>query len=156
MNTSETFEHKWLKNSDDISACSEIRKKVFVEEQGVSESIVFDHYDNPDNKETLNLLIYDPKSLKLVASARIVFKKDVDRWYVQRVSVLKEERRKGLGDLLMDLVEAKSKELFIEWLYVSSQFRIKDLYLKHGFEQVGETYLEAAILHITLKKKLFL
>ena len=148
------YGHKWISNSDDLSACSEIRRKVFVEEQGVSETIVFDKYDKADVPETLSLLVFEKATEKNVASVRIVFKKDLEKWYLQRVAVLKEERRKGLGDLLMILAEEKCKELKIGELYVSSQFWIKDLYIKHGFEQVGETYLEAEMLHILLKKKL--
>lgn len=148
------YGHKWLSNSDDLSACFEIRRKVFVEEQGVSETIVFDKYDNADAPETLSLLVFEKATEKSVASVRIAFKKDLEKWYLQRVAVLKEERRKGLGDVLMILAQEKCKEMKIWELYVSSQFWIKDLYIKHGFEQVGETYLEAEMLHVTLKKKL--
>ena len=154
---SSTLEYgfQWIKNTENLKPCLEIRRIVFVEEQKVDENIVFDHYDNPDNCDTLSLWIYEINTLKSIGSARLVYKKDFKKWYVQRVSVLKDYRGKGFGHVLLEKVHLKCKELKIEELYVSSQFYIKDLYEKNGYEQIGETYLEAEILHVTLKKHIF-
>ncbi len=152
--TPSEFGFLWLKNTDNLEPCIEIRRKVFVEEQKVSENIVFDHYDDADNLETLNLWIYELKTKKSVGSARLVFKKDLKKWYIQRVSILKEFRGNGIGHILMENVHLKCKELNIEEIYVSSQFYIKDLYTKNGYEQIGDNYLEADILHVLLKKNI--
>lgn len=148
------YGYQWFKNNENLTPCIEIRRIVFVEEQKVAENIVFDDYDNIDNKETLSVWVYEQNSFKSVGSARIVWKKEPKKWYIQRVSVLKEFRGKGLGHYLLDIVHSKCKEMDIKEIYVSSQNYIKELYEKNGYEQFGDSYLEADILHVSLRKEI--
>ena len=40
------FSYKLVKNSNDLRSAFEVRKDVFVEQQGIPESIVFDNLDD--------------------------------------------------------------------------------------------------------------
>ena len=64
-----------------------------------------------------------------------------------RLSVLKKYRGNGVGSILIEkaIVTAKLKQL--SSIHISAQCNAIDFYVKFGFEVMGDTYLDAEILH---------
>ena len=82
-----------INQTDDIEACRDLRRTVFIGEQGVSEEEEIDDLD-PVSIHVLATVDGVPK-----ATARVLIKGDTAK--IGRVCVLKDQRGTGLGAALM-------------------------------------------------------
>ncbi len=120
-----------------------LRAQVFVVEQ----DCVYQDIDNKDQK-ALHVIGY--KNNEVVAYTRIFeagnyFKKAS----IGRVVVAEKERKYGYGhDLIKESIDAIEKYFETKDIKISAQTYLKKFYKAHGFEQVGEEYLEDGIPHI--------
>ncbi|WP_196895469.1 GNAT family N-acetyltransferase [Aureivirga marina] len=122
-----------------------IRSEVFVVEQDCA----YLDIDDLDQKAH-HLYIYNEEKTKIVAYARL-FNKGVyyEQAAIGRFLVHEAYRKFGYGHQLMK----KSKEI-VHNLFKTSEIKIgAQLYLKkfyesHGFQQLGESYIEDGIPHI--------
>ena len=128
-----------IKSSDKrFKLCREIRREVFVQEQGVSEN---DEYDNFENISSHYLLF---KNQIPLATAR--FRNTELGIKIERFAVIKKNRNCGLGKfliekILLDLVKLRKP------IYLNSQTNVIGFYSKFGFKVVGEMFKEAGIEH---------
>ncbi|MBE6836713.1 MAG: GNAT family N-acetyltransferase [Ruminococcus sp.] len=121
-----------------------IRQTVFVSEQGF-----IDEFDEIDDIAWHAVLFVDEKA---VATARVFLSEE--GWHVGRVAVLKEYRKQGLGEEVMNAVEQKAKELGAEEILLSAQLQAKGFYEKIGYECYGEMYYDQHCPHVAMKKKI--
>ncbi len=124
----------------------QIRMKVFVEEQGFSAEIEVDEID----KTAFHVVVYD--SDKPVGAAR--FFEEHDGYHVGRVAVLPEYRGHKVGRFIMTEIENFARKNGICILMLSAQTRAADFYLKCGFTEYGEVYLEEGCPHIQMRKNI--
>ena len=82
-------------SNDEINISFKIRKKVFCEEQNISEDIEFDNLDHLCN----HFMIY--KESEAIATAR-VRKKENHIFKIERVAVLVEHRNIKVGSFLIN------------------------------------------------------
>ena len=125
----------------------QLRSDVFVVEQ----ACVFLDLDNRD-KEALHII--GKKNDKIVAYTRI-FKPEeyYDEASIGRVVVKKEERKYGYGHELMQFSIKTIEDTFkVDTIKIGAQLYLKSFYESHGFNQVGEQYLEDGIIHIYMIK----
>ena len=134
---------KQVDYSEERASIKAIRVKVFQEEQGVSEELEFDGLD----ESCLQLLAY--LNSKPVGTARI---RDVGKQTVkiERLAVLSEARGNGVGRKLMEFALDLVGSGDYQRVVIHAQEYIKDLYLRLGFEQVGDTFDEAGIPHVKM------
>jgi predicted GNAT family N-acyltransferase len=126
-------------------ACK-IRHLVFVIEQGVMPE---DESDEFEETSTHFLAKLDGKP---VGTARWRFTKNGVK--MERFAVLKEARRKGVGQALVTAVLAdldSTPESKGKIKYLHSQLEAMPLYSKFGFEKVGEMFEECNIQHFTMQ-----
>lgn len=142
------IKYKWAKNLDDPSYKDglDIRFKVFVEEQKVPKEEEIDEHE----EESYHLTIYQDG--KAVGTGRILPKGAIAKF--GRIAVLKEVRGTGLGKLLMDEMERKSKELDFQKIQLGGQVSAIAFYNKCGFREYGEVFVEAGIDHKMMEKKI--
>jgi predicted GNAT family N-acyltransferase len=116
-----------------------IRKKVFIEEQKVAPELEWDGMD----EKAIHFLVF--KDEKAIGCARAIVIKS--RMQLGRMAVLKEYRGQGAGSTLIEkaIVTAKLKQL--SGIHISAQCNAINFYVKFGFEVMGDTYLDAEILH---------
>lgn len=126
------------KNNDAL----EIRRQVFIEEQGVSENIERDSYDD----DAVHVIAYDND--KPVATARLINKDG--EYYIGRVATLKEKRGFGLGTIVMKALLEYAFENNINKITIHSQKHAERFYEKLGFIKYGDTYLEEGIEHVSM------
>ena len=137
---------KYLYYGDDLSDVFNIRRKVFVEEQGVSEEEEFDEYDNL----SIHALVYDnSNNKKPVATGRVYY--DGKNYRVGRIAVLKEERGKYYGDFIVRLLVNKAFLSGADEVIINAQVNAIPFYEKVGFRTYGEVFQEAGIDHIAMK-----
>jgi predicted GNAT family N-acyltransferase len=129
--------------SDAEQEAYSIRKRVFIEEQGVPEDMELDEYD-PLAQHALAYL-----DSKCIGTARLVTPpgniEKIGR--IGRMAVLPMYRRQGIGrELLCALLEL-SKSQDITQLELHAQLSAIPFYEKFGFITQGDIYDEAGIAH---------
>ena len=131
-------------NKKELLISQKIREIVFCEEQKVAREIEFDGLDDLCD----HYLVY--KGNIPIATAR--FREKLPEIYkIERVAVLKEERLKGIGKLLMkkiiNNIQAKIKT---KCVFLHSQTYVKNFYKGLGFSEIGDEFCEDGIPHIKM------
>ncbi|MCW9048304.1 MAG: GNAT family N-acetyltransferase [Gammaproteobacteria bacterium] len=126
------------------NALSEIRRKVFIEEQNVPEELEWDEYD----QDCTHVLVTDEHN-KAVACGRL--KSD---GHIGRMAVLKEHRATGIGTAMLSELINHAENMKINKVYLHAQTSAIKFYEKQGFEVISEEFMDAGIAHKTMKKSL--
>ena len=121
---------------DDKTHLSEIRRKVFIEEQKVPEDLEWDD----DDKSCVHILVTDNNTP--IATGRI--KMD---GHIGRMAVLKSYRGKGVGSTVLKALIDFSKTLKMKSVYLHAQITAVPFYDKHGFKISSEEFMDAGIPH---------
>lgn len=120
-----------------------IRQAVFVAEQGIDPELEWDEWD----ERSLHAVIFvmgEP-----AATGRLL-----PDGHVGRMAVLPAHRRKGLASEILRVLLAKAAERGDAQVELSAQSYIGEFYRAHGFEPVGEEYIEVGIPHRRMIKRL--
>ena len=127
---------KWI---DGHAQLKNIREKVFIQEQKVTPELEWDGMD----EKAIHFLVF--KDEEAIGCARAIVIKS--QMQLGRMAVLKEYRGQGVGSTLIEkaIVTAKLKQL--SGIHISAQCNAINFYVKFGFEVMGDTYLDAEILH---------
>lgn len=124
----------------DIATCRNLRRVVFIEEQGVSEADEVDDLD--DHAIHLLALINDQP----IGSARLLVTENTGK--IGRVCVLKSARGAGVGAaLIRAAVERFRQTPGITKAKLGAQVHALGFYEGLGFQAVGPVYDDAGIDH---------
>lgn len=135
------------KSEKEIQLCVDIRKEVFINEQGVNPRI---EIDNIDYKCEHILAFYKNQP---VATARLQ-KISEEKYKVGRMAVKKKHRRYGIGSEILLFIENYLKKKQIKIIELNAQKYVEKFYLKNGYNTVGDEFFEADILHIKMQKNI--
>lgn len=126
--------------TQDIAACLELRRVVFIDEQGVAEA---DERDDLDAQATHLLAAVAGKP---VGSARLLTAGNTGK--IGRVCVLQEQRGTGLGAALIRSAVDEFRQMpGIENVKLGAQTHAIGFYEKLGFTAYGPEYDDAGIAH---------
>jgi len=139
------FSCKLVANDRELKEAFEARKKVFVEEQGISEEIELDSYD----RQALHMVVKEGESV--IGTARVMFLASRQA-KIERMAVLKSYRRRGIGKNIISFLNAELKERRVEQVVLHAQYTIIDFYKSCGFEETGSPFWEAGIKHIKMQR----
>ncbi|PWA12758.1 GNAT family N-acetyltransferase [Pueribacillus theae] len=122
-----------------------VRSVVFVEEQHVPVELEIDEHEN----HAIHFIVYNDEE-KPIGAGRL--RKVDNGGKIERISVLREFRNKGLGRLLMQKIEQTAKEK--QWLplLLNAQIQVETFYKSLGYSTCSETFMEAGIPHVSMKK----
>jgi predicted GNAT family N-acyltransferase len=136
-----------VSNQNELTQCMDIRRRVFIEEQSVPEIEEIDEHDRIGDPIADHFLFVMDK--RAIGTVRCI-KKDGNVLKIGRVAVLKEERNKGLGKQMMDLIESyyTTYRLFV----LDAQTHAIPFYLKCGYVLAGEIFMDAGIPHRHMEK----
>lgn len=123
----------------------EIRRRVFVQEQGVPRDREVDGLDD----EAIHFLL-DPQDP--VGTARV--RDHGEALKVERVAVIPDHRGEGAGAALMDAVETYAKEAGYGAVLLDAQVPVVEFYEGLGYVAEGDTFEDAGIPHLTMRKSL--
>ncbi|WP_040242283.1 GNAT family N-acetyltransferase [Chromohalobacter japonicus] len=118
------------------SACSAIRKVVFIEEQNVPQS---EEWDGRDPQCLHFLLHVDDRA---VGTARLL-----PDGHIGRVAILEEARGQGLGLHLMEAILVAAREAGHHTVHLDAQTYAIPFYERLGFTAYGDEFLDANIPH---------
>lgn len=138
-------------HADEIAACLHIRRVVFIDEQKVPEQDELDDLD-PVCRHFLATPDKASPPMDAIGTARILFL-DADTAKAQRVAVLKEHRRGGVGAALMFALEGEAARAGRSTVLLSSQLVAVPFYETLGYEAYGEVFLDAGIEHKMMRKQ---
>ena len=124
---------EWLRDGDTLSA---LRRRVFVEEQGVS---LAEEWDGEDETAThfLAELAGTP-----VATGRLL-----PSGKIGRLAVLEPNRGVGIGGQLLDFIIEYARQLGHRELVLHAQTHALAFYRRYGFQATGPEFMEAGIPH---------
>lgn len=120
------------------SILREIRTRVFVQEQGVPETLEWDGMD-PHCRHWLAWYKY-----QAVATARLT-----PDGQIGRMAVLPDWRKQGIGTDLLRTILSTCRHEGIK-VFLNAQLDARDFYLQNGFIPEGAIFTEAGIPHIRM------
>jgi predicted GNAT family N-acyltransferase len=132
---------------------AEIRTQVFVKEQGIPAELEWDETD----KVCVHVLVYSEagSASKAVGTGRLIAPvKANEPAKIGRMAVLKEYRRQGIGDDVMQALIEHAFDAGYTTIELSAQAYVQGFYTNHGFEAQGEPYEEVGIPHQKMMLKL--
>ncbi|OUL60734.1 GNAT family N-acetyltransferase [Flavobacterium sp. AJR] len=128
-----------IDNQDQIDLAFFIRRQVFVEEQHVS----VERESMDDNESVHYLATYN----ELPAGAAR-YRKTEKGTKIERIAVLKNYRGKGIGEaLLLKILDDVKLE---EKIYLHAQVVAKQFYIKNGFKETDNYFVDAGIEHLEM------
>jgi len=145
--TKDNIQYQLVADDKELERALEIRKKVFVEEQGIPETIEIDGYDS----SALHMVVKNGDIV--IGTARIRFL-DNQQAKLERMAILKPLRRAGIGKGILSFLNRELKKRGIEKVVLHAQYTVIDFYKACGFEETGLPFIEAGIRHIKMEKRL--
>jgi len=105
----------------DLKGAFDVRRQVFVEEQGISGDLVFDGHD----KEALHIVVKDAE--RVIGTARVLFLAD-NQAKLERMAVIKSFRRKGIGRGIVSFVNEELRNRQVEQVVLHAQLGVVEFY----------------------------
>lgn len=124
----------------------QLRKEVFIQEQGVSPEIEID-----EKEDSCMHIVGYTETGKPAATGRL-YPLSPDTCKVQRVAVAKEMRGNHYGKELMNKLEEIALENNFSKIILGAQNQALPFYKKMGYQVISEEYAEAGILHHDVEK----
>ena len=135
---------------DRIAECIDLRRRVFVEEQGVPFELEVDGMDSPASA-CVHFLMLDGE--KPFGTFRAYFETE-DTVHLQRFCILKEYRGMGFGKAAFEFAKEHFRALGAKKITFGAQCTAISFYEKCGCRCVSDEFLDAGIPHRTMEKEL--
>lgn len=121
----------------------DLRRRVFIEEQGVPEDLEWDGEDDSAQHVLARVRGRPVACGRLLKSGQI-----------GRMAVLPEWRKRGIGSaVLAELLDLARNARFAE-VFLHAQLSACAFYARHGFVSEGEVFDDAGIAHVTMRRRL--
>jgi predicted GNAT family N-acyltransferase len=128
------------------SAATELRIRVFCDEQGVSREEEIDGRDD----DAVHLVAIERGAV--VGTCRLLFEGTTCK--LGRLVVQREVRRRGIGGRLLALDEKEARAAGAERILLNAQTRARGVYRAAGYAERGSRFMEAGIEHIRMERAL--
>lgn len=122
----------------------DIRKSVFVKEQGVPAENEFDEHEYQSD----HILVSMNDSPCATGRVRQIGKS----FKLERICVLKSYRKYGIGKFVVAELEKLAKEKGIDKVILNSQTHAMAFYEKLGYKKTSDVFYEENIPHVSMEK----
>lgn len=129
---------------DQLEDAYKVRRKVFVDEQQVSEEEEIDQFED----DATHIVLYDNN--EPIGAARVRVLDGIGK--LERICVLQSSRKKGAGKILVTKLEEIAESQGVNKLKLNAQTHAIPFYQRLGYEVVSDTFLDAGIPHVTMIK----
>lgn len=136
-----------ITNEKDLQTAFEIRKTVFVVEQKVPLEDEFDAFDHIHDLCDHILVHYDNQA---VGTGRLRVVDGIGK--LERICILPNYRKYGLGKQIIDKLEELAKEKQLTKVKLHGQTQAEGFYRKLSYQTSGEVFMEDGIPHILMVK----
>ena len=139
------YERRRVPGRGDLTDAFDIRRDVFVDEQGVTVAEEFDGKDEQAIHYVVYADGYPAGTARLRESAGGAAK-------IERVAVRESCRGQGIGEHVMELLEAEAVDQGYDRVVLHAQTTVEEFYEKRGYETVSGVFEEDGILHVKMTK----
>jgi predicted GNAT family N-acyltransferase len=137
--------YKFANNDQEMEGIRAVRRQVFVEEQGITEDLVFEGDGRDDEMDVAAL-----EEESVVGTVRVVFlTKDTVK--IERMAVLESSRNKGVGKGIINFLDIQFKHRKVKSIVLHAQHSAVRFYKSCGFTESGPFFFEAGIKHIKME-----
>lgn len=140
--------YKLAENDTELQGAYEVRRRVFTDEQGIAEELVFARDENTDE---INVIVRGDSNT--IGTARVVFP-NADTAKLERMAVLPDYRDRGIGKGIISFLHAELKWRGIKHTVLHAQHQVVGFYKKYGYRETGQPFEEAGIRHVKMEMKL--
>lgn len=133
----------------DLEKAFQIRKEVFVKEQGVPLEDEFDECDKLDGQCEHILVYYHEKA---VGTGRLRVVDGLGK--LERICILEPYRKFGLGKVIIQTLEEITKDKEIDRVKLHGQTQAEGFYKKLCYQTSSNVFIEDGIPHILMIKEL--
>ncbi len=123
-----------------------IRKTVFSEEMGISESELFDRFD-----EIADHFLFVEQD-NVIGSVRLIQVENSMK--LERMAIYREYRQYNFGYDAIKQIINHYKEKSIEKIILDSVYDIRNFYKKCGFTEIGKIFDRVGLPHIKMERPL--
>lgn len=127
----------------------DIRKSVFVEEQGVPLEDEFDQFDQL-TAPCQHILVYTDN--EPVGTGRVRAVDGIGK--LERICILEPFRKLGLGKVIIHSLEEIAKDMSLSKVKLHGQTHAEEFYAKLGYHTASEVFMEDGIPHFLMTKEL--
>lgn len=139
---------KNITTEEQLNIAFEIRKEVFVKEQGVQLADEFDEFDHLDDR-CGHLLVYYNEHAVGTGRLRIV-----DEYgKLERICLLEDYRKLGLGKVIVQALEEIAKEKGVTKVKLHGQKQAEGFYHRIGYQTASDVFMEDGIPHVLMTKQ---
>jgi len=135
-----------VKDKEAMDLVFQIRREVFIDEQGVPEELEMDGMD----QDAIHVLAYVDGTP--AGCGRMFLQGEAAK--IGRVAVRKNMRRHGIGSGVCKLLIAIAGDNGVSKIYVNAQLTAVDFYLAMGFKKISDIFREAGIEHVKMEKSI--
>lgn len=139
--------YKLVESESELRGAFEVRRRVFVEEQGIAEELDFDGNDG----EALHMVVKD--GAEVIGTARVRFL-NAKQAKLERMAVLDGFRRMGIGRGITAFLIEELRNRQVEQVVLHAQYEVIAFYKSCGFEETGSPFLEAGLKHIEMQRRI--
>ena len=144
------FELFAVTDAEQLEICKAIRRRVFIDEQGVDESLELDEHDVLGGKCRHFYAAVNGNP----AGAFRVMNKGNGTAKLQRFCVLSEYRKIGLGRFMLEQLEELCRTEQYDIIEMGAQCHAVPFYEKCGYSVVSGVFMDAGIEHVKMEKTL--
>jgi predicted GNAT family N-acyltransferase len=130
----------------EVKDAQDLRVRVFCDEQGVSPDQELDSLD----AEATQIVAVDESGV--IATCRLRFPDGGAK--LERMVVERRLRHLGVGGKLLEAAEDEARSQGAGAMVLNAQRRAEGFYASHGYVPEGETFMEAGIEHVRMRKAL--
>jgi predicted GNAT family N-acyltransferase len=141
------FIYKLVENAEEAQGAHEVRRQVFVVEQGIAEELVFQSAEESDE---INIIVKNDNMV--IGTARVVFPAD-NTAKIERMAVLKSIRGRRIGKGIISFLNRELKRRKITHIILHAQYQVSDFYKACGFIETGLPFEEAGIRHVKMEMR---
>lgn len=142
-----------INGESELQTCLQIRREVFIEEQGVAKNLELDGLEDQCEHFIAFLHGEGDSAQPAVGTARLFI--DVDGVAkAQRVAVLAGVRGRGVGRIIMEAIEEAVGAHGLERLVLGAQMSAVPFYEGLGYATYGDVFDDAGIRHLMMAKTL--
>ncbi|HEX9896900.1 MAG TPA: GNAT family N-acetyltransferase [Dehalococcoidales bacterium] len=138
---------KQVSSRAELDGAFSVRREVFIGEQNIAEE---EEYDGLDD-DCLQFIARSGG--KIIGTARVRFLSP-DHAKIERMAVLKQFRRQGIGKRVLTCIEEELKGQAVTEAVLHAQKIAVPFYQACGFKAIGDIFYEAGIEHIKMQKRL--
>ena len=140
------FIYKLIENEAELQGAYEVKRQVFVNEQGIAPDLVF---ENDQSGEEINVIVKDRGMV--IGTARVVFPAD-DTAKIERMAVLQAFRNTGIGKEMISFMDEELRQRQVTHIILHAQHQVIGFYKACGFNETGKPFEEAGIRHVKMER----